>query len=103
MLGPDKPETLESMNNLGETLQSEGHYAEAEKLQRKTHIVVSRVFAPTHPNTLSVMTDLAVLCKKKATTPQQKNASVKSSIRCLRSSAQPHRKPWMPCKRWRFV
>jgi hypothetical protein len=47
------------MNNLGEKLQSEGHHAEAEKLQRETLIVVTRVFGPTHPNTVSVMTDLA--------------------------------------------
>jgi tetratricopeptide (TPR) repeat protein len=52
------------MYNLGDTLESEGHYTEAEKLQRETINIVSRVFGPTHPNTLSVMTNLGETLEK---------------------------------------
>ena len=35
LLGPDDPKTLESMTQLGWILNREGHYAEAEKLERQ--------------------------------------------------------------------
>jgi hypothetical protein len=47
------------MNNLAYTLQQEGHYPEAEKLQRETLSLQSRVLGAEHPDTLRSMNNLA--------------------------------------------
>ena len=60
VLGPEHPDTLESMRLLGWVLQEEGRYAEAEKLQRETLEIRRRVLGPEHPSTLTSMNDLAM-------------------------------------------
>jgi hypothetical protein len=47
------------MNNLSNTLNFEGHYAEAEKLLRRTLDIKRRVLGPEHPETLRSMVNLA--------------------------------------------
>jgi hypothetical protein len=47
------------MNNLAYTLQQEGHYPAAEKLQRETLSLQSRVLGSEHPDTLRSMNNLA--------------------------------------------
>ena len=49
VLGPEHLDTLKSMNNLALVLDDEGHYAEAEKLDRETLDVMRRVLGPEHP------------------------------------------------------
>jgi serine/threonine protein kinase len=61
VLGPEDPETLQSMNSLATVLAHEGHYAEAEKLDRETLDIRRRVLGPEHPDTLRAMNNLAIL------------------------------------------
>ena len=60
VLGPENPDTLQSMNSLADVLSHEGHYAEAEKLDRETLDIRRRVLGPEHPDTLSSMNNLAI-------------------------------------------
>jgi hypothetical protein len=57
-LGPEHPDTLVSMNNLGFSYWKQGRWKEAEKLQ--LHVVESRkrVLGPDNPLTLSTMASL---------------------------------------------
>jgi non-specific serine/threonine protein kinase/serine/threonine-protein kinase len=59
VLGPEHPETLQSMHSLALDLRDEGHYPEAEKYDRKTLDIRRRVLGPEHPDTLRSMTGLA--------------------------------------------
>jgi pentatricopeptide repeat protein len=59
VLGPEHPDTLQSMNSLAVGLYLEGHYAEAEKLNRDTLDIRRRVLGPEHPDTLKSMNNLA--------------------------------------------
>ncbi len=53
------PDTLDTMEAWPTSLQSEKHYAEAEKLRRDVLDVQRRVLGPEHPLTLVTMTELA--------------------------------------------
>lgn len=55
VLGPENPDTLESMYNLAGTLWREGRYAESEKMSRETLDISRRVLGPDHPDTLGSM------------------------------------------------
>ncbi|MGA8103315.1 MAG: tetratricopeptide repeat protein, partial [Candidatus Acidiferrales bacterium] len=59
VLGPEHPDTLNSMNSLANTLFREGHYVEAEKMYRETLDIRRRVLGPEHPDTLKSMNNLA--------------------------------------------
>ena len=59
LLGPENLETLRSMDDLGWTLNQEGHAPEAEKLQRETSDTRRRVFGVQNPDTLKSMSNLA--------------------------------------------
>jgi len=52
-------DTLWAMNSLAVTLREEGHFVEAEKLQRQTFEIERRVLGPEAPNTLSDTISLA--------------------------------------------
>ncbi len=60
VLGPENPDTLNSMNNLGAVLFDEGHFAEAEELERKTVDLEKRVLGSEHRQTLTSMNNLAM-------------------------------------------
>jgi len=60
-LGPDHPETLLSVSDLGRALATQGHYPDAEKLLRETLVLQKRVLGPEHPDTLMTMQRLAVV------------------------------------------
>jgi tetratricopeptide (TPR) repeat protein len=49
------------MNNLANTLEREGKYADAEALQRRAVELDLRVFGPRHPSTLLSMSSLATI------------------------------------------
>ena len=59
VLGSSNPQTLSSMDDLGWTLNREGHYGDAEKLQRETMNIRRRVLGAQHPDTLRTLTNLA--------------------------------------------
>ena len=59
ILGRAHPDTLRSLSALANTLESEGHYVEAEKLNREALAVQRRVLGPEHPDTLRSMNNLA--------------------------------------------
>lgn len=59
VLGPDNPETLESLDDLGWTLHQGGHPREAEKLLRESLDGRRHIFGPEHPKTLYTMFELA--------------------------------------------
>jgi Flp pilus assembly protein TadD len=61
VLGPEHPQTVNSMNGLAGDLFREGRYAEAEKLYRETFDIERRVLGPEHPDTATVVYNLAVI------------------------------------------
>jgi serine/threonine protein kinase len=61
VLGPQNPDTLSSMGELGWVLMEQGHYAESEKLIRKTLDIQRRVLGPEHPYTLRLISNLATV------------------------------------------
>ena len=52
VLGPENAETLASMNALCRVLSDEGHFADAEKVDRETLDISRRVLGPENLNTL---------------------------------------------------
>ncbi len=61
VLGPQHPDTLASMNDLGEAIRWQGRDAEAEKLIREALNGRQQVLGPDHPATLASMYTLGVL------------------------------------------
>jgi hypothetical protein len=59
--GPDAPDTLESMTQLGWILDREGHDAEAEKLERQALAQERRALGAEAPLTLEALDHLAVI------------------------------------------
>jgi Tetratricopeptide repeat len=52
-LGEDHPDTLGSMNNLAETLRSQGDLTGARELQEQVLSICRRVSGEEHPDTLN--------------------------------------------------
>ena len=59
-LGPESPDTLQSMGNLASFEMDLGDYAKAETLCRQAIEVQRRVVGPEHPETLDVMDNLGI-------------------------------------------
>jgi non-specific serine/threonine protein kinase/serine/threonine-protein kinase len=59
LLGPDDPQTLESMTQLGRILDREGHFADAEKIERQALAGERRLLGHEDPLTLETMSYLA--------------------------------------------
>jgi non-specific serine/threonine protein kinase/serine/threonine-protein kinase len=59
LLGPNDPQTLNSVAGLALVLNREGHYPEAEKLQRDTLEIRRRVLGPEHRDTMVSMDSLS--------------------------------------------
>ena len=59
LLGPDDPKTLESMTQLGQVLDREGHEPEAEKMERQALADERGILAPDDPLTIETMSSLA--------------------------------------------
>jgi Flp pilus assembly protein TadD len=64
-LGPDHPETLKSVNNLGILLSDKGDNEGAEKLYRRALEGKERVLGLDHPDTLASVNSLVFLLNKK--------------------------------------
>src|SRR5216684_4049298 len=58
LLGPEHPDTLNSMSDLADALNHDGHYAEAVKLNRETLEIRRHVLGPENPDTLNSMDNL---------------------------------------------
>src|SRR5258708_8325345 len=61
VLGPEPPEPLRNMLNLATSIQHQGRYADAEKLDRQTIEIRRRVLGPEHPDTALSMYNLAIV------------------------------------------
>ncbi len=61
LLGPDDPNTLESMTQLGWILNREGKYADAEKMERRAFDGERRILGPENPLTIETMANLAYI------------------------------------------
>jgi serine/threonine protein kinase len=70
VLGPENPDTLDSMNNLGAVFFGEGHYAQAEELERKTVDVEKRVLGAEHRQTLNSINNLAIDLSRQGQYPE---------------------------------
>jgi tetratricopeptide (TPR) repeat protein len=58
-LGPDHPETAETLNNLGDLAHTQGAYASAEIWYRRALSIRENVFGREHPATIRSIGDLA--------------------------------------------
>ncbi|KAI0864540.1 kinesin light chain 1 [Xylaria cubensis] len=58
VLGREHPDTLSSMNNLGNAFNNQGKYKEAEEIYRKTLELRKKVLGKMHPDTLGSMNNL---------------------------------------------
>ena len=58
VLGPEDPDTLNSMDELAGALSESGHYAEAAKMFREELDIERRVLGPENPQTLNAMNNL---------------------------------------------
>ena len=61
MLGPEYPNTLDTVNNLAVLYWQQGKYEEAEPLYQRALEARERVLGPEHPDTAQTLGDLAVL------------------------------------------
>ena len=52
VLGPEHPDTLESMSNLADSYGGQGKYAKAEALFNQSLKIASHVLGPENPTTL---------------------------------------------------
>ena len=59
VLGPNNPDTLNSLNTLAKTVYLQGRYAEAEKMFHEALDIRRRVLGAEHPDTLQSQSDLA--------------------------------------------
>ncbi|KAB8270025.1 purine and uridine phosphorylase [Aspergillus minisclerotigenes] len=59
VLGPEHPDTLNSMHNLASTYRDQGRWKEAEKLEIQVVEFRKQVLGPEHPDTLNSMHNLA--------------------------------------------
>jgi len=69
VLGPEHPDTLKSMSNLGEVLIRQGQYAEAARLLGETLDIKRRVLGPDHPSTTAALYNLGCISAMKGNRP----------------------------------
>ena len=60
-LGPDHPDTAQSLNNLAALYYAQGRYAEAEPLYRRALAIREQALGPDHPDTAQSLNNLAAL------------------------------------------
>jgi len=59
VVGPEHPDTLLFLNNLGVVLDDSGRWADSEKIERELLDTERRILGPEHPDTLRTMDNLA--------------------------------------------
>ena len=60
-LGPDHPDTAQTLNNLAELYRSMGDYAKAEPLYQRALKIKEKALGPDHPDTAMALNNLALL------------------------------------------
>jgi tetratricopeptide (TPR) repeat protein len=70
VLGPQSPDTLASMNDLGEAIWRQARYPEAEKLVHEALDGRQRTLGPNHPATLASMNNLGLLLTQENRYPE---------------------------------
>ena len=78
VLGPQHPDTLAVMKELGGTLRVEGQLTEAEKLLRQTLESGRRVLGPENPETLLCMNELANTLRDQGRLPESEKLRVET-------------------------
>ena len=58
--GPDHPDVAQSLNNLAELYQTQGQYAQAEPLYKRS-LAIWKALGPDHPDVATSLNNLAVL------------------------------------------
>ena len=60
-LGPDHPDVANSLNNLAELYHTQGRYADAEPLYKRSLAIKEKAFGPDHPDVALSLNNLAEL------------------------------------------
>ncbi len=63
VLGPEHPDTAQSLNNLASLYRDLGKHEEAEPLYQRALAIYVKVFGPDHPNTTRVREEYSKLLK----------------------------------------
>ena len=64
MLGPEHPDTLISVSQLGSVLEMQGKYDEAEAMHRRALAGSKKVLGPEHPHTLTSVSNLGSMLER---------------------------------------
>ena len=64
VLGPEHPDTVQSLNNLASLDQAMGEFAKAETLYQEALRTRQKVFRPADPDTAKILNNLAELYNK---------------------------------------
>lgn len=70
VFGPENRETLSSMGDLAWVLYEQGHYLDAERLERATLQIRIRALGAEHPDTLKAMNGLGEILRAEAKYPE---------------------------------
>lgn len=70
LFGPENRETLSSMGDLAWVLYEQGHYVDAERLERATLQIRIRALGAEHPDTLKAMNGLGEILRAEAKYPE---------------------------------
>lgn len=70
VFGPENRETLSSMGDLAWVLYEQGHYLDAERLERETLQIRIRALGAEHPDTLKAMNGLGEILRAEAKYPE---------------------------------
>jgi tetratricopeptide (TPR) repeat protein len=60
-LGPNHPDVVQSLNNLGRLYGRQGRYADAESLYKRALAIREKAVGPNHPDVATVLDNLAEL------------------------------------------
>ena len=69
-LGPEHPDTANSLNNLAGLYQNQGRYGEAEPLLVRALAIREKALGPEHPDTAASLNNLALLYKSRGRSEQ---------------------------------
>jgi Tfp pilus assembly protein PilF len=80
ILGPEHPDTMTSMNNLGVALGQQGRYHEASVLLQEALALREKILGLNHPDTVTTRNNTQICVEK-----SQKNTPGRKNLRALRS------------------
>jgi tetratricopeptide (TPR) repeat protein len=83
VLGPEHPDTLNTVNNLALLYDVQGKYVQAEPLYQRALTASERVLGADHPNTIKFRNNYANLLQKM----KQKTKAIRSKPKAPRKQA----------------